>query len=610
MYPPIPYPPVCPPPVPQETPRPAKRPRATISPFSSPRPASTSPRTHSSPLKAAAPKPKPQPQRRTFKPLTPIPTANRTPTTSLAVQLTMLERKVQVLRLAKKYHEADQLGGEEGRSELEALCERWKEAGIAAATALWELVGSASPDPSFSNDQSSSFSGGWSSSYGFSTAPSSLHNNSPFESSWGWSSNRNTGFSQEEFSSRIEEEMSRSGRTRKDVLEELEKEGSDSGELESVEMLFERAERMRSKKRKVSVVEKVQKEIGEEKEEAEEEDDEIIAGLDELCEGEDAVMVDRDATRANNSGNQGAEPEEEDEELEAEKKEVSWSIGALLRTVGVEPEVFGWMDDAEDFSKIVRRVSLGSRTANQSVIPTRITLSTPPSPSPSPPSIPSAERAPEVPPLPTPARSTPLVRSRTTTLIPRISLSSSGIGVRNVRTLGRSRSEGTATMIKSRAPRVVSVEDGEWKAAGHWDEVLQKAKSEEPKLFWEERLGICWDGREQVLPDSPSYEPYSSNSDVLPTRVVYASTLSTFPPRPPLLARRSSLTVPPPSPPPTPASLLIAEYRSRNPLTPKPSTYGLHDEYLSSEEPYTAETSASATPILTPRPPPPGQGLG
>ncbi|KAL8279146.1 hypothetical protein RQP46_008402 [Phenoliferia psychrophenolica] len=91
------------------------------------------------------------------------------------------------------------------------------------------------------------------------------------------------------------------------------------------------------------------------------------------------------------------------------------------------------------------------------------------------------------------------------------------------------------------------------------------------------------------------YEPYNSNSDVLPTRVVYASTLSTYAPRPPLVARASL--------PPTPAALVISEYRARHPLSPSHSSPSLSELSIA-----TADTSASATPIPTPRPQPPGTG--
>ncbi|KAM0752841.1 hypothetical protein T439DRAFT_323455 [Meredithblackwellia eburnea MCA 4105] len=91
------------------------------------------------------------------------------------------------------------------------------------------------------------------------------------------------------------------------------------------------------------------------------------------------------------------------------------------------------------------------------------------------------------------------------------------------------------------------------------DDKSSTGETESTRLYWEERLGICWDGREAVRPDLPFYEPYSSNSDEVPTRIVYASTLSTFPPRPPLRTRMSAST---------PADQIIADYRAKHPRTP------------------------------------------
>ncbi|GAA6036792.1 hypothetical protein JCM8097_003481 [Rhodosporidiobolus ruineniae] len=111
-------------------------------------------------------------------------------------------------------------------------------------------------------------------------------------------------------------------------------------------------------------------------------------------------------------------------------------------------------------------------------------------------------------------------------------------------------------------------------AAEDWTEVHSNLGS----YFWSDSLGVCWDGREQVHPDLLfSFQPYTSNSDVLPPhlqqphqprrapptqrRVVYASTLSSFPPRPPLRPRTPEMT---------PASQIIAEYRKlHGTLTPE-----------------------------------------
>lgn len=64
-----------------------------------------------------------------------------------------------------------------------------------------------------------------------------------------------------------------------------------------------------------------------------------------------------------------------------------------------------------------------------------------------------------------------------------------------------------------------------------------------------------------MLPDLPTQAIYSSNSDVLPPspRVVFASTLSTFPPRPPLIPRLSS-PLSSPTLPLSPASQVMHDY--------------------------------------------------
>lgn len=64
-----------------------------------------------------------------------------------------------------------------------------------------------------------------------------------------------------------------------------------------------------------------------------------------------------------------------------------------------------------------------------------------------------------------------------------------------------------------------------------------------------------------VLPDLPTHAIYSSNSDTLPpsSRVVFASTLSTFPPRPPLVPRLSS-PLSSPALPLSPASQVMFDY--------------------------------------------------
>lgn len=175
---------------------------------------------------------------------------------------------------------------------------------------------------------------------------------------------------------------------------------------------------------------------------------------------------------------------------------------------------------------------------------------------------------------------------------------------RGTRGLARSKSEGTATPKRSRAIQVgttaaLDIIYGRNAARKEGEKAVREREKEgQGRMYWEERLGICWDGREQVHPDfTDSFVHYSSNSDQIapaakysPPRVVYASTLSTFPPRPPLRSRLSM-----DSPPTTlsPASQIIAEYRSRY----GPVTETNVDE---NDGQTTTSTSASLTPIPTP----------
>jgi len=124
-----------------------------------------------------------------------------------------------------------------------------------------------------------------------------------------------------------------------------------------------------------------------------------------------------------------------------------------------------------------------------------------------------------------------------------------------------------------------------------------EVSSNRGSYFYSNSLGVCWDGRERgefksltqisrscadfvysraVHPDAFAFREYSSNADVVPApvvtvtsdRVVYASTLSSFPPRPPLRPR---------TPPQlTPASLIVAEYRALH-GTITPSIYSFSD---------------------------------
>ncbi|GAA5974688.1 hypothetical protein JCM21900_001464, partial [Sporobolomyces salmonicolor] len=118
-----------------------------------------------------------------------------------------------------------------------------------------------------------------------------------------------------------------------------------------------------------------------------------------------------------------------------------------------------------------------------------------------------------------------------------------------------------------------------------WTEVHSALRS----YFWSDSLGVCWDGREQVHPDLVSFQPYSSDCDVLP-RVVYASTLSTFPPRPPLRPRT------PPQLELTPASQIIAEYRARHGTLTPGTVVGCDSPLTLDEEDNAATTNAGLVP--------------
>lgn len=130
---------------------------------------------------------------------------------------------------------------------------------------------------------------------------------------------------------------------------------------------------------------------------------------------------------------------------------------------------------------------------------------------------------------------------------------------RGTKRLGRSKSEAVAGGRKLISP--------EMESALGWNPSRREGSEHQSRLFWEERLGVCWDGREQgkhfegevkkrgqfnslvntVHPDLPSDFVYSSNSDFIapPAHIVYASTLSTFAPRPPLRSRLSQPASPP-----------------------------------------------------------------
>ena len=164
-----------------------------------------------------------------------------------------------------------------------------------------------------------------------------------------------------------------------------------------------------------------------------------------------------------------------------------------------------------------------------------------------------------------------------------------------VSVMRRTKSEGAkATMIERQEEKMEElIVPAEVPVTENQSEVSSNRGS----YFYSNSLGVCWDGRERgefksltqisrscadfvysraVHPDAFAFREYSSNADVVPApvvtvtsdRVVYASTLSSFPPRPPLRPR---------TPPQlTPASLIVAEYRALH-GTITPSIYSFSD---------------------------------
>ncbi|GAA5825212.1 hypothetical protein JCM3770_001832, partial [Rhodotorula araucariae] len=143
-------------------------------------------------------------------------------------------------------------------------------------------------------------------------------------------------------------------------------------------------------------------------------------------------------------------------------------------------------------------------------------------------------------------------------------------------TMRRSRSEG------KRAPRVPNEEQKMQELVARANGYVEMqvppvageatdGKSYVGSYFYSDTLGLCWDGREEVRPDTTfAFQRYTSDSDVIAKRAVFASTLSSFPPRPPLRPR---------TPPElTPASKIIAEYRAtHSPIAPSVRSRALSD---------------------------------
>lgn len=205
---------------------------------------------------------------------------------------------------------------------------------------LWDHAGAFVPEstnanssfPSSSPTRSGSGSGGWGDSWGFSSAL--LPPSSGFSNSWGWSSEPRE--STKEYLERIEGEAKLAGVSALEMMDEMEKE---MGELPTVEELIKLDER-RGGRKKV-----VKKEVEEEEQEKSEDEDAEL-----LPPSEDDAMEQRDDIRRSLSPSAIEREDDDDDEPKEDPVEEAWNLGKLMRAAGVDPNLFGWDEEYEDFS--------------------------------------------------------------------------------------------------------------------------------------------------------------------------------------------------------------------------------------------------------------------
>ncbi|GAA5987247.1 hypothetical protein JCM10908_001877 [Rhodotorula pacifica] len=208
--------------------------------------------------------------------------------------------------------------------------------------------------------------------------------------------------------------------------------------------------------------------------------------------------------------------------------------------------------------------------------------------------------------------------------------SSTGLGLRRSLRVGgggggasalrRAKSEGT----NARRPRAIAEVSGDasplqrrstggqvpsnWPGGAGAGEARPQAAEVHSSLgsyYWTDSLGVCWDGRERVHPDLLfAVQPYTSDADFIPApqarspgaRVVYASTLSSFPPRPPLRPRSPELS---------PAAQIIADYRAKHgTITPSLRSFSLGPAEEEEEEGETDVSTVTASTLQPPSPVP------
>jgi len=215
----------------------------------------------------------------------------------------------------------------------------------------------------FNHGGANSGGGGFGSSWGFASDPAKPHDN-PFTSSWGFSvatslSNSWPEETLEEFKQRVRDEARQTERSVRAVLDDL-----NSEEFPPVEELIARAGVSRKRtteagngrdEKRIKVDQ--QREPDEYELElraeragvvgrtADEEDEEEVERLarELMARSEAEAAREIDAEEGDEAGGNKAAEAEED------KSEEKLTLGRLMRVVGVEPGMFGWDDDLEDF---------------------------------------------------------------------------------------------------------------------------------------------------------------------------------------------------------------------------------------------------------------------
>lgn len=252
-----------------------------------------------------------------------------------------------------------------------------------AAELLWDHAGAMLGDTAAAVINSSAQplngnNGGWSSTWGFASSsppPAPYSTSSPFDSSWRFTSSSSSAVGSSHFfdlglarphtseaelramfDSRVEEEMQCTGKSRKEVMREMEEHEDDEGGLPSLDRLLELQSKEGGKRSKVvgkgGVKKKVKLDqvgVSDEDEEEEEQssDEEMLRALDVMIAERSSVSDGRLEVAENESSFVHkvvqSDAEEEQEEQQA------WNVGKLMQGVGIDPSLFGWDAEGEEF---------------------------------------------------------------------------------------------------------------------------------------------------------------------------------------------------------------------------------------------------------------------